>query len=136
MGGGSVNAYANGGKVKKADGGGVTEYMRDNAKTSGTKSAINGVSSALFGATAAIDPEPFTKTLAAGASLGSAALAKKDYDDYKRFSGAAKKFSKTGLPELPEKEERKSGGSVKAKHDDVVEDKKLVKNMVKGGCLK
>lgn len=34
------------------------------------------------------------------------------------------------------KVKKADGGSVKAKHDDVVEDKKLVKGMVKGNCLK
>lgn len=34
------------------------------------------------------------------------------------------------------KVKRADGGSVKGKHDDEAEDKKLVRGMVKGGCLK
>lgn len=34
------------------------------------------------------------------------------------------------------KVKKADGGSVKAKHDDEAEDKKLMKSMVKGGCLK
>lgn len=110
--GGGVNAYANGGKVKKADGGSVDRFM-DAAKDGAALGGMGAAGKMMRGAAESGAFKDFVKRAGQGA-------------------GEAMNRVRNVAPSMG----RKDGGSVKAKHDDEAEDKKLVKGMVKGGCLK
>ena len=114
--GGKVRAFKKGGVVKKADGGGVTGYLRGKATNSTMGALAHGAIAGGLAPIAIIDPEPASKLIAGGLGLANAAYAKSNYDDAKRYSGAAKKFENTGLPNGPSKDDqdgKKSGGPVK-----------------------
>lgn len=118
---------ASGGRIKRADGGGVQDYLKDRASDKRASRNFNAGAAGITGVATILDPDPISKAMLGAMSLGNGAMAKMHHDDAKKMMGAADKFSKTGLPELPDREERKSGGRV---HSDAKEDKSLVASMI------
>lgn len=103
-----------GGRVKKADGGPVSDYLRGKEKDAKVSRAIYGLGAGITGAGAIADPEPVSKLALGAGAVGYAGLAKREHDKSKRMGAAADKFDATGLPGGPDKdaEERKAGGRV------------------------
>lgn len=106
-------ARRNGGCVeKKADGGGVQDYLKDRSRSEKNWSRLHGAAAGISGLGAVVDPDPVSKALLGLNSLTQAGAAIGAGIKSKDMKGAAKKFSETGLPELPSREDRKSGGKV------------------------
>lgn len=109
----ATGAFRGAASVKNAldgpSGGGVSSHYKGKARWDKATGVANGAAAGLFGGIAAVDPEPVTKGLAGSLAVGNAGLAYKKFKDAGKNDAAADMWSKTGLPDRPN---RKKGGRV------------------------
>lgn len=111
----------------------MTKYFDDKRATERFRKIGSKIAAGVTGAAAVLDPEPVGKALA-GTMAGLSALESRAAARAESAAkGGKRMWENSGLPATKE-EGRKSGGKVS--HDDVKEDKALIKSMVKSDAMK